>query len=363
MPDPTKKTLSASQLAGLFGHSPYVTKFLLWNHFKHGLDIDADDNILLDWGRFMQPFMFKQVQSEFTFDRLEENATDLYYRHPTLPIGCTPDGYAWDAKRGGLGVVETKFVGWQAFKDGWTEFRAPLHYEIQLQAQMMVPHPEHGPPQWGMFAVAEHGQSITMRYYNRDHIKQIQDEIAERSVAFFKSLDGEPPAVTESPIEMPGIRQLWPVVEPTKHLDKRDEPFAEELTNLMSMYDTADNQEYSGKKTKEDLKPKIIELMKDAATLRVPCWKVKQSRVNVKPSVMTLPADLRKKLTALRNAIAEGESPLNKSGADSIPVLDEAINWSTVTKSGGIQVRLSLERIPGETAPDPFSDIDVHLGG
>jgi hypothetical protein len=42
VPDRTLKTISATEAPALFNASPYVTRWMLWQRFANGMDIDSE---------------------------------------------------------------------------------------------------------------------------------------------------------------------------------------------------------------------------------------------------------------------------------------------------------------------------------
>lgn len=193
-----------------------------------------------------------------------------------------------------------------------------------------------------------------MYYYDRAHIEQVQSEIAARSVAFMQSLSGEPPTVVETPDEMAGLTQLWPTIDAKRApIDVRERHDAIEIAQMISTYQWHKEQEGFNRRVHEGMKPKIVELLQDAPMLRAHGWIVKQSRVPVAPSTVSLPADIKKRLRAAAEAVEPGEAR---------EAMVKATEWETVTRSGSTQVRLNFSKVDGEAPPDPFKDIDLHFG-
>ena len=135
MPDPTKKTVSATQVSALLGCSPYLTSWLLWRHFKHGDETDPVESGRMTWGKRMQPVILAAVAEEMNLD-VTPNDSDEYFRNDQIRMGCTPDGTIHDLNRG-PGSVEVKNIDWLQWKENWTTTDAPDHIEIQIQAQML----------------------------------------------------------------------------------------------------------------------------------------------------------------------------------------------------------------------------------
>ena len=123
MPDPTRKTVSATQVSALLGCNPYLTRWLLWRNFKHGDEADVTASGRMLWGTRMQPVILAAVAEEMNLE-VAHNDDDQYFRNDLLRMGCTPDGTIYDLNRG-PGAVECKNSDWMAWRDTWTETDAP----------------------------------------------------------------------------------------------------------------------------------------------------------------------------------------------------------------------------------------------
>jgi hypothetical protein len=51
--------------AGLLGVSPYVTKWMLFQRFAHGVEAPGPDHNRLDWGTKMEPLLLEQAAADF----------------------------------------------------------------------------------------------------------------------------------------------------------------------------------------------------------------------------------------------------------------------------------------------------------
>src|ERR1700744_3883770 len=102
MPDPTKATISATEMSGLLGVSPYVTKWMLYQRFAKGIEGPGPDPNRLDWGTKMEPLLLEQAAADL---HLEVTKSQIYLRRGLL--GCTRDADIYDPQRG-PGALETK---------------------------------------------------------------------------------------------------------------------------------------------------------------------------------------------------------------------------------------------------------------
>lgn len=137
--------ITSTDVAALFGVSPYLTRFELW-HRKHGSPEasapDIDDVERVRWGNRLQ----ETIAAGAAEDRDWCWLTLDYMRIPELRIGSSFDYVITDgddpANPTYLALLECKNVDGLAFRDGWveTEFglEAPAHIELQVQHQMLV---------------------------------------------------------------------------------------------------------------------------------------------------------------------------------------------------------------------------------
>jgi len=275
MPDPKKETVSASQVPALFNRSPYVTRFMLHHHFTGKVLLDESGDDRMSWGNRLEGAILQAVADEQRLDILPHDQ-DVYFRCPSVPVGCTPDGYCLDPQLG-LGFVEVKNVDFMRWRDTWHEHAAPDHIELQHQAQLMVPHPEHGTPKWGIIAALVGGNDlITLK---RERNETVCQNIANQAEAFMACVGKNivPPVIGEA-MELPVITDLFPATKEGKVLSKEDFPDWEDLQEAMALYHFYSQRESEAKKYRAKAKAKILAAAEDAEQVRVPGYSVKVSR-------------------------------------------------------------------------------------
>src|SRR6266568_3399516 len=97
MPDPARKTLSATETPVLFGVSPYSTRWMLLRRFIHGDEFANPEHNRMNWGTRMQPLLLQQAADDLHL-KVTPNATDTYRRRGLL--GCTRDAEVFCPDRG-----------------------------------------------------------------------------------------------------------------------------------------------------------------------------------------------------------------------------------------------------------------------
>src|SRR5882724_10027041 len=178
MPDPTKATISATEASGLFNVSPYVTRWMLWQSFAKGVDIDATEDSRMSWGKKLQPLIIQQAADDLKFE-VVPNADDTYHRRGLL--GCTRDATIICPDRG-PGALETKCVfDYRTWMADWAGGKSPPRtHEIQVQQQMLVGDPSgdeannFGMYKWGVIAAWVAGE---VHYFERKPIYDLWDRL------------------------------------------------------------------------------------------------------------------------------------------------------------------------------------------
>lgn len=266
MPDPTKKTISATQTPGLFNVSPYVTRWMLWQNFAKGIEIDPPEDDRMSWGKKLQPLIIQQAADDLKLE-VHPNVDDAYHRRGLL--GCTRDATIICPDRG-PGALETKCVfdyrTWMADWDGGR--RAPKHYEIQLQQQMLVGDGVSGEPyRWGVLSAWVAGN---VHYFERAPIDDLWDRMIAEAGTFFKSVEAQQgPDPFGSPVEAPWLTKLFPVTL-GKTIDLSSGEGAGRLAEIARFYKRAKEQESAGGGEADLRRAEILAFARDAEHVLLP---------------------------------------------------------------------------------------------
>jgi hypothetical protein len=284
MPDPLKKTISATETPALFGASPYITRWMLLRKFIHGDPIDDPADNRMDWGRRMQPLLLAQAAEDLHLE-VRPNAADEYVRRGLL--GCTRDAEVICPDRG-PGALETKCVfDYGTWMETWNGGKTlPKHVEIQTQQQMMVGDGKN-PFNWGVIAVWVCGE---IKYFERKPIEDLWTAINVESFKFFDDveakIEGEP---FGEPVEMPLLARLFAPL-PGKVIDFTTHPKAAELAEQVRMMRYHADARSGHDKGERAIKAMLKALMTDAeeATflygIKVRAKKIDRAGYTVKPS-------------------------------------------------------------------------------
>ncbi len=268
MPDSSRKTISASQVAGLFNRSPYNTRWMLYQHFKKAMPLGeaGESGDRMDWGNRLEPAILRAVADELRLDVVPNRRYDVM---PNLPLGCTRDADLVDPSLG-YGVVEVKNVDGLIYRQTWDEEHAPPHIEIQHQAQLMVPHPVHGLPAWGVIAVLVGGNEL--KILRRTHGKEMQKDIASETIKFFAEVgEGKEPDPLGTERELRGLTWLYPERVPGKIISRYDD---EDSAVMVDEYEDIRQRRLELEKTEKALRVKILALGQDGEILNLPRYEL-----------------------------------------------------------------------------------------
>lgn len=290
MPDLHRKTVSASEVAGLWNASNYCTRWMLYQKFVNGVDTDDPGNTRTDWGNRLENAILAAAAEELRLE-VHYNEGQKYIRHPEHRIGCTRDAHAICPSRG-FGIVEAKNVDWLIHRETWHDGMAPKHIELQIQLQMMVPDPEHGLPQWGCIAALVGGNDFYL--YPREPNPELQAAILEEVNKFFTECEaGTEPDPFGNEREIPILNALYPAVEEAKALDLSGSSRASEYDEWLSQYEQAQQDKRQAEKTEKALKIKILAAAKDAALFQAICYGARISKSAVGAGYAALPDEWR----------------------------------------------------------------------
>lgn len=258
--------VGSSEIAALFDASPYFTRFMLWHDKAGTADLPAPENARVDWGQLLEPAIAAGVSREM---RWELRKFDRYASHDTLEgWGCSIDYHVIDHEAG-PGIVECKNVDWLRWREDWSESRAPLHVELQLQHQLGV-----SGFSWGAIAVLIGGNDL--RIYERKPEARAIREIEEAVASFWASVRaGKGPDPFGAPVENATLRALWPAIEPEKVVDLTGD---EEAAELARQFAWAKQQMDAHAPIHAAARVKLLARIGDAGRVLMPGARIKVDR-------------------------------------------------------------------------------------
>jgi hypothetical protein len=249
----------------LFGVSPYYTRWMLWQHFANGMDIDQPADARMNWGKKLQPLVLAQCADDLKFE-VHPNADDDYHRRGLL--GCTRDAQIICPDRG-PGALETKCVfDYRTWMTEWQGGKAPPRpHEIQLQQQMLVGDQEGEPYRWGVIAAWVAGEQ---HYFEREPIPELWERMAGEASDFMSTVaNKDEPDPFGLPIEIPLLNRLFPTVA-DKVLDLTGEEGAHAMAEKVAMFQFHKTEANAHGAEAEKLRAQLLAVAKDNERVLLP---------------------------------------------------------------------------------------------
>lgn len=271
MPDPKRQTISATEMSGLLGVSPYLTKWMLYQRFAKGIEPASPDHNRLDWGTKMEPLLLEQAAADLRLEVVTNRQPDgsqIYLRRGLL--GCSRDADIYDPQRG-PGALESKCCfDFKILMQEWDGGKTPpRQHEIQLQQQMYVGDGEK-PYEWGAIALWCGGD---MTYFHRKPMPDLWETFEREAQRFFDDvIAGREPEPFGSPIEVPLLKTIFdkPSGEIIDAVERLGEVEATKLAQRIVDAEYQRAQRLAAEKVEEKVKAELLGLIKDADEMELP---------------------------------------------------------------------------------------------
>lgn len=220
--------LTSTDVAALFGLSPYKTPFELWHEKKAAEVVRLQDNPRMAWGRRLESAVAHGIADDMGWCVAPFKD---YMRIPEARLGASfdyainrfdrPEPPIFPQSLDRLAILEIKCVDFLAFRDGWTiedDFiEAPAHIELQVQHQMLVSGLSRA-----YIGVLVGGNRIEV--IERQADPQVHAGIIARAAQFWADLSAgiAPPPVM--PDDAAAVIAMNQYAAPGKLLDARNDP-------------------------------------------------------------------------------------------------------------------------------------------
>ena len=292
-----KRNIGGSDIAALFGASPYCTEFTLWAEKAGITERQDEENSKMRLGKYLEQYIALELGRElgWTVERSKE-----YHLHPSITgMGCTLDFDIVDHEWG-PGICECKCVfDYADYMEHWSDDRAPPHIELQVQHQLAVTGRS-----WAAIAVLVMQTGTIQSAIIRRPIPQVIADIEHKVTMFWESVKaGQRPEPTGTDAELAIMRLIWPKREPRKILENP----SVDLANEASLYQWASEHLAGIERQKTASKAKLLAAAEDAELLRIPGFNVnvkQDKRGYIRLSVAPATNDL----------VAEGPRPTIEAG-------------------------------------------------
>lgn len=272
-----EKDVTSTEVAALFGVSPYATKYQLWHRKTGQLEAEFEGNERTVWGNRLEAAIAYGVAEDLglvvepfkVYVRLPEHrlGSSFDFKITGLVDGVEENEYRDLFRQHGPGVMEVKNVDGLVFRRGWLQeddaIEAPAHIEFQVQHQLLCAGME-----WGVVAPLIAGN--TPRPFYRLADDSVHKAIAKMADRFWQSIaDGKAPD-PEYDKDADTIAQLL-LNDDGEQVDMTDNDHFDEVC---AAYKAASADEKAANQRKQAAKGEILDMMGTAAGAKAAHFKV-----------------------------------------------------------------------------------------
>ena len=247
------KDITSTEIAALFGLSPYSTPFELWHRKKDNLAVDFEATERMTWGLRLQDAIAQGVAVDQNW---KVRRMDEYMRLPDLRMGASFD-FSIEDKDPGL--LEIKNVDSLIYKNGWTvdedgNAEAPPHIELQVQHQLLITQRKYA-----YLAAFIGGNKVTL--LKREPDDDIHNAIVLKVGAFWKSIEAGNAPAPDFKEDAEFIAKLYGYAEPGKVMDLKGN---EEFNTLAARHRELGSAIKSCEEERDGLKAQMLMIIGDA---------------------------------------------------------------------------------------------------
>ena len=241
--------VTSTEVAALFGMSPYMTAYKLYHIKKGNLSSSFEESERMSWGKRLESSIAQGIADEHN---LEIRKMSEYIRLPDFRMGSS-----FDYAIGDKAILEIKNVGAESSKKWYLsdgKSAAPPHIELQCQYQLAV----SGRETCYIGALFGGNRSVLIK---RQRNEELIVGIFEKVQTFWHMFDNcvEPEADVKT--DSKTMLELNSYAEPGKMITGD-----EDLEKLCSEYKKVSENETILQKQKNQLKALILQRVGDAET-------------------------------------------------------------------------------------------------
>lgn len=243
--------ITSTDVAALFGLSPYTTKFELWHRKKRCEIVEFTENKRMKWGTALQDTIAAQIAKDNGWEirRMTE-----YIRDELLRAGAS-----FDFAIGDDGLLEIKNVDNLIYRDNWIDddngnIQAPPHIEIQVQHQLLV-----SGRQYAHIGALVGGNDEKLIYRKRDEV--VIAAIRQAVNDFWINIENDTPPEPNFVEDAAFISKLYGYAEPNKVLDVRGE---EKFQTMMEKYRELGEDIKEKQSSRDAIKAELLTIIGDA---------------------------------------------------------------------------------------------------
>lgn len=246
--------LTSTDMAALFGISPYLTQFELYHRKKSKRVHSIDENERMKWGNRLEDAIALGVAEEKGWRDVVPFKD--YARIPDLKIGSSFDYYRSEA----VALMEIKNVDGIQYAKTWIDdginLEAPAHIELQIQHQMLV----SGINKAYLCALVG-GNSLTV--IERAYSPAIGNAIFKKAEKFWHDIDNNIEPQVNFERDAAFIKELYSHAEPGKIVDP-----TEQIDSLAMEYKNVSDQIKILDSKKDGIKAELLTIIGDAEKVK-----------------------------------------------------------------------------------------------
>ena len=264
--------VTSTEVASLFGASPYKTAFGLWQSKRPGyVEEPFEETARMKWGTRLQDAIALGVAEDQGWNVRRRG---VYSRIPELRLGASFD-FEILTHPDGPGILEIKNVDYLQFRDTWSDddgiLEAPPHIELQLQTQLLA-----SGRSWGAIVALVAGNEP--RIAVRKASPQVASEIEQAVSAFWAS---QKAGVSPDPdwlADSKHLRQLYSHAAPGAVLYNN----SDELDDLVAQYKHLSSEIKGLEDLKEAVRNQVLASIGDAEKVVGNGWSISAGTVEAK---------------------------------------------------------------------------------
>lgn len=261
------KHIGGSEIAALFGQSPYTTALELWLIKRGEASGEFPDNERMFWGRLLEDAVAQGVAIQKSWQ--VDNLKAYVVCGDTPGMGCTPDRIINHAPgRSSPGVLQIKVVDRLEFLK-WEDGEPPLNYLLQLQHEIACCAME-----WGALAVLVGGNEL--KVYEYDAHPVAMGRIKDAIMSFWRAVESgaQPKAISD---DYDILREISGKYDREIDLSQDNE-----LPMLCADAKAAAKVKNEADKQEKEAKARILQKLNGAARARCAGFTIKATTVNKK---------------------------------------------------------------------------------
>lgn len=272
-----EKDVTSTEIAALFGVSPYATRYQLWHRKTGQLEANFEGNERTIWGNRLEAAIAYGVAEDLglvvepfkVYVRLPEHrlGSSFDFKITGLVDGAEENEYRDLFRRHGPGVMEVKNVDGLVFRRGWMDedgdVEAPAHIEFQVQHQLLCAGME-----WGIVAPLIAGN--TPRPFYRLADSSVHKAILKMAGNFWASIEAGKAPDPNYAEDADTIATLL-LNDSGEQIDLSDN---DRFDEVCAAYKAAAADEKEAEKRKQAAKGEILDIMGTAAAAKGARFKV-----------------------------------------------------------------------------------------